>query len=511
MVDHDDDDVFELTEDMTTIPPPSEVAEEGKDDESSEEDQRGDSQPPPRSSSPFLMVADPKPPESHDEPRTNTAQDSKPRPSYVPEKSDTPVIAMPIHNLTQASMSVPAKDDPVDEPMLELKEENVADEPADDVDDVEDTVDDEQVLELGQEMMVEEEESEAKGEEYQGSSEAVFDDSPQEKDKEDHGSPDAVFDETIQEIEEEIDVDVAETEEPREADSDEAEEEIDLDEAEEMTDSARMPVPPAARVSGGRTPRIRRRRKRPREWWSDIFDDDYLSLLPASAARDTRREVDFIEKNLSVNKESLILDLACGNGRHAVGMSRRGYRIVGVDLSLPMLARAGEAAQEADQKINFIHGDMRDLGFDQTFDGIYCVGTSFGYFDEPTNQKVLEGVAKALKPGAPFLLEVANRDHAIADQPNLTWFEGDGSVCMEETNFNFINSRLYVARQLIMGESGRQVKHELSIRLYSLHELGMMLHKAGLAVSQVAGHSATPGAFFGADSAYIIILASRRK
>jgi SAM-dependent methyltransferase len=286
-------------------------------------------------------------------------------------------------------------------------------------------------------------------------------------------------------------------------------EEIDLDGAEDITDRGlfNFEEGPAAFKS----PKMRRRHKRPSEWWAEIFDDDYLSLLPTPTARDDRREVDFIEKSLSVKKGSLVLDLACGNGRHAVGMARRGYRIVGVDLSLPMLARAGELAQENDQKINFIHGDMRELGFDKTFDAIYCVGTSMGYFDDSTNIKVLEGIARALKPGSPFLLEVTNRDHIIEKQPNLIWFEGSGAVCMEETSFNYINSRLYVKRQLIFGDSGRQVNHELSVRLYSLHELGLILSRAGFVVRHVAGHPATPGAFFGVDSSKIIILAVRPK
>ena len=281
--------------------------------------------------------------------------------------------------------------------------------------------------------------------------------------------------------------------------------EIDLDDAEEL----RVTEPPPFIMNEPleRPPRTRRKRGHRKEWWASIFDDDYLSLLPGNTARKDRRTVDFVEQSFGLAANSLVLDLACGNGRHAVDMARRGYRVVGVDLSLPMLAQAGELAQEADQKINFIHGDMRDLGFDKTFDAVYCIGTSFGYFDDPTNFKVLEGVARALKPGAPFLLDVANRDYVISQVPQLTWFEGNGSVCMEETHFNFINSRLYVARQLIIEKEGRQVKHELSLRLYSLHELGLMLHNAGFRVSRISGHTATPGAFFGPDSTRTIILA----
>jgi SAM-dependent methyltransferase len=292
--------------------------------------------------------------------------------------------------------------------------------------------------------------------------------------------------------------------------SDEEAEEIDLDHAEEITLEADPLLKRGdPQLKGARQPRMQRRRKKRKEWWTEIFNDDYLSLLPEYTARDVRREVDFIEKTLDVPKGSLLLDLACGQGTQAVGLAGRGYRIVGVDLSLPMLARAGELAQQEGQKINFIHGDMCDLGFDKTFEAVYCVGTSFGYFDDATNAKVLDGIYRALKPGGRLLLELTNRDHAITDQPNLTWFAGGGCICMEETDFNYINSRLYLTRQLIMNETNNQVKHEFSVRLYSLHELGTMLHKAGFIVVKVAGHPATPGAFFGADSAQLIILSER--
>jgi hypothetical protein len=87
----------------------------------------------------------------------------------------------------------------------------------------------------------------------------------------------------------------------------------------------------------------------------------------------------------------------------------------------------------------------------------------------------------------------------------------DGVVCMEETDFNYINSRLYVTRQLILNNGTRQKKHEYSVRLYSLHEVGQLLHNAGFAVTKVSGHHATPGSFFGTDSPSIFIVAERRR
>ncbi|MBN2531101.1 MAG: class I SAM-dependent methyltransferase [Deltaproteobacteria bacterium] len=254
----------------------------------------------------------------------------------------------------------------------------------------------------------------------------------------------------------------------------------------------------------------RKSRTKKREWWATIFDDEYLMLLPERSAYEQQKQIDFIQRTLGLPPGALLLDLACGNGRNSIGMAQRNYRIVGVDLSLSMLARAGDAAQEAGQKINFIHGDMRDLGFDKTFDGVFSMDTSFGYFDEPTNMRVLQGIYRALKPGGTFLLELANRDFVIRQQPNMVWFQMDNMVCMEETDFNYINNRLYISRQLIIGDNSRQSKHEFSLRLYSLHEIGQLLHQAGFAVVKVSGHRATPGAFFGPESSKLIIVAERR-
>ncbi|MBN2718424.1 MAG: class I SAM-dependent methyltransferase [Deltaproteobacteria bacterium] len=254
----------------------------------------------------------------------------------------------------------------------------------------------------------------------------------------------------------------------------------------------------------------RKSRGKKREWWATIFDDEYLMLLPERSPYEQQKQIDFIQRYLGLPPGALLLDLACGNGRNSIGMAQRNYRIVGVDLSLSMLARAGDAAQEAGQKINFIHGDMRDLGFDKTFDGVFSLDTSFGYFDEPTNVKVLQGIYRALKPGGTFLLELANRDFVIRQQPNMVWFQMDNMVCMEETDFNYINNRLYISRQLIIGDNEKQSKHEFSLRLYSLHEIGQLLHQAGFAVIKVSGHRATPGAFFGPESSKLIIIAERR-
>lgn len=246
-----------------------------------------------------------------------------------------------------------------------------------------------------------------------------------------------------------------------------------------------------------------------RHWWEDFFDDDYLQTVRIPTDEQIQRQCDFLERALGLDPGASILDVGCGLGLHSVELSSRGYNLVGMDLSLPMLTRAADEAQQRNQKIHLIHGDMSAMSFRGVFDAMICIGTTFGYFDEETNRQLIRKFHDALKPLGLLLIEVVNRDYVIRDQPTLTWFEGDGCLCMEETNFQYLTSRLHVKRTVML-EDGRQKEADYSMRLYSFHELGVLLHQSGFRVVEVSGREATPGVFLGQDSAKLIILAERR-
>jgi SAM-dependent methyltransferase len=280
-----------------------------------------------------------------------------------------------------------------------------------------------------------------------------------------------------------------------------------------------MPPPPppdAARGKGAGAsiklsgmPTIPEQRRRRRFWWEELFNDDFLRTMEKLTPDQVRAESDAIEQALGVEAGASILDVACGIGRQAIELARRKYDVVGLDLSLPMLSRASETAQDQNVKLTFAHADMAAMEYTEVFDAAYCVGSSFGFFDDARNVEVTRRIHKSLKPHGTFLLGVLNRDHTIQHQPGMAWFEGDGCVCMEETAFNFITSRLSVKRTMIF-DDGRQREIEYSVRLYSLHELGQILHEAGFRILEVSGNVRTPGAFFGPASRELVILAQKR-
>ncbi len=246
-----------------------------------------------------------------------------------------------------------------------------------------------------------------------------------------------------------------------------------------------------------------------RPWWEEFFNDDYLRTVPNPHPDDISHYCDFVRARLNLAPGTTLLDVGCGLGLHALEMTRQGLRVVGLDYSLPMLSRAADDAQGEGLRMNFIHGDMRDMSFEAPFDAVMCNGTTFGYFSDEDNVRSLQRMRLSLHNGGMLFLDVDNRDFVQRSQPNLVWFEGDGCVVMEETGLDFFTSRLRVKRTVILDE-GKQRETTYSIRLYSLHELSRLLQDAGFEVLEVSGRIAHAGVFFGHDSPRLMMVARVR-
>lgn len=281
------------------------------------------------------------------------------------------------------------------------------------------------------------------------------------------------------------------------------------------------PAPPPPRATQASRPRRKRLPRTPprrtsftgasedgkrRPWWEELWNDDFLRADALPDEIRLAQEVDFIERSVSVEPGAVVLDLACGAGDHAVELTRRGLSVVGYDLSESQLIRAKDLAEDEKQDVRFMQGDVREMSFEKMFDAVYCWNASFGYFEEEKNLAVLANIFRALKPGGSFLLDVPNRDFVVRQQPMQCWFEGDGAVCMDDMHVDFITSRLNVKRTVML-DDGRNREWHYSLRLYSLHELGKMLHSIGFRVGQISGDVATPNAFLGGYSQRVIILA----
>jgi len=264
----------------------------------------------------------------------------------------------------------------------------------------------------------------------------------------------------------------------------------------------------ATPAGGPARPALPTAKMKKKPWWEEIFGDDFSRSYRPPTPAQIERETTFIERSLALPPGSVVLDLACGQGEYAVELGKRGYSVVGYDLSVFQLAMAADRAQSASQKINFLQGDMREMAFESMFDGIVSWNTSFGYFEEERNADVLRRMYSALRPGGVLLMEVLNRDYAAREAPISNWYEGDGCICMDDMSLDFITSRLTVKRSVIL-DDGRSKEVTYSIRLYCLSEIGKLFHDVGFVVHSVSGSPSTPGAFLGSNSPSLIIRAER--
>ena len=225
------------------------------------------------------------------------------------------------------------------------------------------------------------------------------------------------------------------------------------------------------------------------EWPVAFFDDDYLKIYqPQLTPERTQAEVDFIESALGVPKGAAVLDLACGIGRHAIGMALRGYRVTGVDFSPHYLELATGAAGRAGVEVEWQRCDMRALGYQRAFAAVYSFFTSFGYYTDVENDAVLGRIARALAAGGRFLVDMANRERLLTHPQQRSWNQQpDGSLLMEEVSLDLETSRVTSRQILIPPHGGAQTVKTFDLRVYTCAELTALMARHGLGVVAVWG------------------------
>ncbi len=181
-----------------------------------------------------------------------------------------------------------------------------------------------------------------------------------------------------------------------------------------------------------------------------------------------------------------ILDVPCGIGRISHFLSKKGFDVVGVDISEKMIRTASENTS----KVSFKIGDMRylkDLFNDEKFDIAININNSLGYYNEEEDVKILEQLREVTKNLV--IINLDNRDYTIYNKPSEYYTYAPPYLVLSKEIFDPTTSRLVVKRTYFMDD--KEVgKIEYSQRLYSLHEVLAILKKARLKpVEIVAGHS----------------------
>jgi len=221
------------------------------------------------------------------------------------------------------------------------------------------------------------------------------------------------------------------------------------------------------------------------DWWRHLFNANYLRT-DGDVVEDkdiTKQEVDIFLAAVDITKESRILDLCCGQGRHALEIAKRGYsNVVGVDRSHYLINRARKTNKADGLTVVFKEGDARKLPFtNDNFDIVIIAGNSFGYFDSVKDDiRILKEVMRILKPYGRLLIDITDgnymREHF--EPRSWEWIDKNYFVCRERSlseNRERLVSR-EVITHVIKGVIADQFYAE---RLYSNDDLHDLLKKAG--------------------------------
>ncbi len=221
------------------------------------------------------------------------------------------------------------------------------------------------------------------------------------------------------------------------------------------------------------------------DWWARYFDEGYVrEYEPLFDLVSDRQQVGRLIELLQLESGARILDVPCGQGRHAHLLAEAGYDVDGLDLSAHLIDLAKERGTA--RTLRYRRGDMRRLpaNWTERFDAVLNLFTSFGFFvDARDDARVIREFARVLKPGAVLVWQGGSRDGVMAKFLASDWWTTkDGTIIAQDREFDPLSGFLTIKSTW---QGKRTTEHrEHRIRLYTASRLAELMLDAGLVVEQ---------------------------
>jgi ubiquinone/menaquinone biosynthesis C-methylase UbiE len=221
------------------------------------------------------------------------------------------------------------------------------------------------------------------------------------------------------------------------------------------------------------------------EWWRSYFDAGYLrEYEPLFDLVSDRTQVARLIDVMALPSGARVLDLACGQGRHAHLLAEAGFKVDGVDLSEELLRVARKRG--TGPTLKYTRADMRRLPAKWTgrFDGVVNLFTSFGFFANAADDaQVIRECSRMLKPGGVMVWQGGSRDGVMAKFLASDWWDTrDGTIIGQDREFDPLTGFITIRSTWRSGKKVEQREHR--IRLYTASRLAELMNEAGLVVEQ---------------------------
>ncbi len=235
---------------------------------------------------------------------------------------------------------------------------------------------------------------------------------------------------------------------------------------------------------------IQERNDKMKQWYEALFENYARKYDKEPFVQGTAGECDFIEAEAGRDRSIRIIDIGCGTGRHSIELTKRGYKVTGVDLSGDQLKRAMEKAKEAGVAIDFQTQDARDLPFNGEFDLaiMLCEGGFSLMETDEMNFAILKSAAKALKGPGKFIFTALNGLFPLFHSVNEFYqsAQKEGQSQCKECSFDLMTFRDHNT-VVFEDDSGNKKELKCNERYYVPSEITWLLKTLGFKKIDIFG------------------------
>ena len=238
-------------------------------------------------------------------------------------------------------------------------------------------------------------------------------------------------------------------------------------------------------------------------FWREIWP----ALFTKRRWEQAENQVQQLLELLDLRAGAAVLDLPCGPGRHSLQLARQGFAVTGVDRTAAYLAEARDRAETEGLAVEWVQADMREFRRPGAFDVAINMFTSFGYFEDPADdRRVAENFLASLKPGGRLLMELFGKEALASGFCPRDWLElEDGSLFLEERTV--IDAWRKLKTRTILLREGKRYEHELTLRQFSAAELIDLLLEAGF--SSAVAYGSLEGIPYDQDASRLVVIATK--
>jgi cyclopropane fatty-acyl-phospholipid synthase-like methyltransferase len=242
-------------------------------------------------------------------------------------------------------------------------------------------------------------------------------------------------------------------------------------------------------------------------WYESFFSGINCEMWEKAVTQQwTDTEASFIKDVLHVEPGSAILDMPCGTGRHSIALAKQGFHLTSVDISEEFINGLKRKVEAQQLTIEVIHENILSLELKGSFDGAFCLGNSFGYFDFPGMEIFVNKVSSSLKQGAKWIINTGlMAESFLAKFTKEKKYELEGLTMEICNDYDEWNSCLLTT--LTYTKNGKQEIHRFKHHVYTVAELIRLLGKYDL--KTIALYNSTDKEAFKLDDPQLYLVAQK--